>query len=628
MNIERAELDGDVAVEHTQLKLRSKALELAFEPQKKEATERRSDGATKGGIATQATTGAVAAAATKPSTRPTIRADLRQMVATGAVHCEIIDDKQRTQTIECNRLALLTAKTADGRLYPSTINADGEVKAVDPDQELRAGHLAIALKPTTRPTTRPSTQPAGVQLAQSATTRPSDTANAELQSLIAHKDVNVVTKEGARITADQLLVDNKGGQNVVKLLGQPARIVDEKNSLAGPIIELYSGTQRVEVFGAGAMKGVQQEKSGDVPRPVDVTWVRGLIVDGKANTVDVSGQVTAVSTDEKGAVNTAKGEHVRMLLADVAPTTKPAKPSAELIATTQASAKPDAPANGSTPVGPHPGPLPEGEGGKATTQPSRSSQYAGMSNKTIRKVTFTDSANAQISSVTMAADGSLLRRVHLEAPTVEHDMAAKKMIIPVAGRMIVEDHVAGKDKATEATQAKGAMGGGAAEAPRGSTAFQWSKSFTYDDATRLAVMTGLEDRPVIVAHRDDSEQARTFHLTGQVVTAEMEEVVVPSTRPATQPSGTTRPVEKKVQLRRVTASGRLTFAGPGVNVQAKELEFDPKSNVVTARGDGRSPVVFDIASSPGGQKVAESIQYDIKSGRLLNAVRVNVRMNR
>jgi hypothetical protein len=384
--------------------------------------------------------------------------------------------------------------------------------------------------------------------------------------------------------------------------------VDEKNSLAGPIIEIYSEAQRLEVFGAGAMKGVQQEKSTDVPRPVDVTWARGLIVDGKGNTVDVSGQVVAVSTDEKGAVNTAKGEHVKMLLADVAPTTKPS----EKIATTQATEPPN----------------PKVAASQPTSKPSRSSQYAGMSNKAIRKVTFTDNANARISSVTMAGDGSLLRRIHLEAPVVEHDMVAKKMVIPVAGRMVVEDHVDPKDKGagagSEAMAAKGAFGG--AEAPRGSTAFQWTQSFTYDDAAQLAVMTGSDDRPVIIAHRDDSEQARTFHLTGQVVTAEMEQVEVPTTKPATAPA--TRPVEKKVQLKRVTANGRLTFAGPGVNVQAKELEFDPKSNLVTARGDGRSPVIFDIASSPGGQKSAESIQYDIKTGRLVNATRVNVRLNR
>jgi hypothetical protein len=673
MNIERAELDGDVAVDHTQLKLRSQGLDLVFEPQGATTKPTTQVAATQ--IATtQAIAGAIARATTgptsKPSTRPAVRADLRQMVATGTVHCEMMDEKQRVQTIECDRLALLTAKTPDGRIYPSTINADGSVRTVDPDQELRAGHMAITLKPTTKPTTRAvmvaATQASsGAILAsssagsssltpplsrgereQNATTKPADTAGAELQSLVAHKDVSVVTKEGSRIWADQLLVDNKGGQNVIKLLGGPARVVDPKNSLSGPIIEIYPDAQRLEVFGAGVMKGVQQEKAGDPARPVDVTWTRGLMADGKANTVDVSGQVVAVSTDERGAVNTAKGEHVKMALVDVAPATKPATTQ---VATTQASASASASDEATKR---------RSDEGKAnattqpTTKPSRSSQYAGMSNKSIRKVTFSD--GAQISSVTMAEDGSLLRRMHLEAAVVEHDMVAKKMVIPVEGRMVVEDHVdrsatkpstapttnSAENRAADTTLTTGGFGGG--DNPRGTTAFGWSKSFTYDDAGKVAVMEGTDERPVIIAHRDDSADAKTFHLTGQVVTAEMEEVVASSdeatkrrsdeaaTQASTKP--TTKPVEKKeqtkMQLKRVTANGRLAFSGPGVEVHSRELEFDPKSNVVTARGDGRTPVVFDIATSPGGQKEAEMIRYDLKSGRILEATRVNVRLNR
>jgi hypothetical protein len=655
MNIERAELDGDVAVDHTQLKLRSQELDLLFEPQgggtTRPATQVAATQVAATQVATtQATTAAIARATTgpvsKPSTRPAMRADLRQMVATGTVHCEMTDEKQRVQTIECDRLALLTAKTADGRIYPSTINADGSVRTVDPDQEMRAGHMAITLKPTTKPMTKPTTRDvmvaatqatdravlaAGAVGAGTATTKPADTASAELRSLIAHKDVNVITKEGTKIWADQLLVDNKGGQNVVKLLGAPAWVVDPKNTLSGPIIEIYPDAQRLEVFGAGMMKGVQQEKAGDTPRPVDVTWTRGLMADGKSNAVDVSGQVVAVSKDEKGAVNTAKGEHVKMLLMDVAPTTKPATTQA---AATQASGSDEATKRRSD----------EGKAVAATqptTKPSRSGQYAGMSNKSIRKVTFTDSA--QISSVTMADDGSLLRRMHLEAPIVEHDMVTRRMVIPVEGRMVVEDHVdrsamkpsTAPSTASSTNPATGPenAGFGAGENPRGTTAFGWSKSFTYDDAGKVAVMEGTDERPVIIAHRDDSGDAKTFHLTGQVVTAEMEEVAPPATQASpTQPAATTRPVEKKdqirMQLKRVTANGRLVFSGPGVEVHSRELEFDPKSNVVIARGDGRTPVVFDIESSPGGQKEADMIRYDLKTGRLLEATHVNVRMNR
>src|SRR5439155_24492363 len=134
-----------------------------------------------------------------------------------------------------------------------------------------------------------------------------ENGNAELQSLIAHNDVKVISKDGTITTADQLLVDNKDGKNNLKLLGQPfAQIVDKKNTLTGPIIEIFPDNQRLVVVGGGNMKGVQQEKPGEPERPIDVTWVRGLAYDGKSNVVDVTGQVVAVTTDADGATNTAR----------------------------------------------------------------------------------------------------------------------------------------------------------------------------------------------------------------------------------------------------------------------------------------------------------------------------------
>ncbi|MDB5318866.1 MAG: hypothetical protein JWN40_497 [Phycisphaerales bacterium] len=532
----------------------------------------------------------------QPTTRPAIRSDLKQLVATGAVHCLMTDSAKKTQTIDCNRLTLQTSTTPEGRIYPNTVNADGDVHAIDPDQDLRAGHLAVTLRPTTQPAK------AG-----------GDNANAELKSLIAHKDVKVVSKDGTITLSDQLLVDSKDGHNNIKLLGQPATIIDKKSTLTGPVIEIFPDAQQLQIVGNGNMKGVQQEKPGEPERPIDVTWVRGMVYDGKANTVDITGQVVAVTKDAEGATNTARGERVKMILADAAPSTQPAtqsttQPTAVALATTQPTSQP-------------------------TTKPAKG-QYGAMASKNVRHITFDD--NATITSITLADDASLLRRTHLEAATVNYDLLLKKLLVPVKGRMIIEDHrpattqpagsVANNNTGAEPRPA-GAKVDSGAENNRGSTAFQWSKQFTYDDAVHQAVMEGDSKDPVVVVHRDDSPKAQLFRLTGETVTADMEAVAAatqPTTKSTTKPAGEQ---QAKVQLKLVTAVGHILFTGPGAEIHALYMQYDPKTHWLIARGNERERVDFTIATQPGGAKLAEEIQYNLDTGEV-KATKMSVKMGR
>jgi len=50
-----------------------------------------------------------------------------------------------------------------------------------------------------------------------------NSTGAELQSLIAHKDVKVVSKDGTVTTSDQLLVDSKDGKNTLSCSGRRRR---------------------------------------------------------------------------------------------------------------------------------------------------------------------------------------------------------------------------------------------------------------------------------------------------------------------------------------------------------------------------------------------------------------------
>jgi hypothetical protein len=257
-----------------------------------------------------------------------------------------------------------------------------------------------------------------------------------------------------------------------------------------------------------------------------------------------------------------------------------------------------------------------------------------MASKTVRQVTFDE--NATVESETWGDDGALLRRTHLEASTVQYDLLAKKMDIPVRGRMIVEDHrPASTQPSTKGTgEARQASGNGdlGTGNNRGKTAFQWTKTFTYSEAQHQAVMTGDERNPVIVVHQDDSPKAQTYRLTGSVVTADLEAAPVAEATQASAGGGaTTRPKDpmstQKMQLKRVTATGRLVFTGPGSEIHATEMEFDPTTHWLQARGNQRERVDFTIANQGGGSKQADEVRYNLETGEV-KSTRMTVRMTR
>jgi hypothetical protein len=174
-----------------------------------------------------------------------------------------------------------------------------------------------------------------------------------------------------------------------------------------------------------------------------------------------------------------------------------------------------------------------------------------------------------------------------------------------------------------------------AEKNRGSTAFAWTKQFTYDDSVHQAVMEGDAARPVVVVHRDDSPKAQLFRLTGETVTADLEPA--PATQPTTKPNGaTTKPngaatkptdLESKMQLKRVTATGHVLFTGPGAQINALYMEYDPGTHWLTARGNERERVEFSVASQPGGSKLAEEMEYNLDTGEV-KATKMNIRLGR
>src|SRR5205814_6998769 len=123
-------------------------------------------------------------------------------------------------------------------------------------------------------------------------------------------------------------------------------------------------------------------------------------------------------------------------------------------------------------------------------------------------------------------------------------------------------------------------------------------------------------------------------LTGETVIADME--AAPTTQPTSKPVAqagtqpTSRPAgdqQAKLQLKRVTANGHLHFTGPGAEIYALYMEYDPKTHWLIARGNERDRVDFAVASQPGGHKLAEEVHYNLDTGEV-KATGLNVRMPR
>ena len=201
--------------------------------------------------------------------------------------------------------------------------------------------------------------------------------------------------------------------------------------------------------------------------------------------------------------------------------------------------------------------------------------------------------------------------------------------------MIVEDHRPTTSPTTPPASTTPAAAP-AGENNRGTSAFQWAKSFTYNEATRIATMMGDERNQVLIVHQDEKDANKTYRMNANQVIAELEE---PAPKPAaTQPAANPAPnaatnptpnlTEQKSQMKRVTATGNLHFTGPGADIFAHDMEYNPKNHTMSARGDGRNRVVFTIASSPGGQKEADSIRYNTDTGLLEDSTNVVIRAPR
>ncbi|HMB96427.1 MAG TPA: hypothetical protein VKK61_10340 [Tepidisphaeraceae bacterium] len=267
LSIQKANIRGDVDVDHPKLKLKSQTLDVGF----------------------------------APDPNKTGSTQVKDLTANGNVKCDMIDEQQKSRHIDSDHLVVTTDKSPDGQFVPRTLTADGHVHTLDEEQDLKAGYLYAKLAPTTQPGD-----------------------SAQVESLFAQQNVQFAMKD---LTGhcDQLTANANGDDYDVKLSGQPnATVVAKDSTLSGPIINLQPKRQNVQVVGAGTMHGTQQQTAGSKGTPFDVSWDSGLNFNGATNLADASSNILIKTVSADGTVNSASGDKLTMeLMDDPTATTKP-----------------------------------------------------------------------------------------------------------------------------------------------------------------------------------------------------------------------------------------------------------------------------------------------------------------
>lgn len=282
MQIERADLAGNVAVDHPRFHLTATD-NVGLQFDKLSGEEAR-----------------------KNSSPP-----LRQITAIGDADCVIHEANQRDRQIAGQQLQLFRDPGPDGKLYARTIICDGSVHAQQNDQTLTAEHLQIGL------------------LAAPAGGKSQSEDEVALDKLIATTNVQVTGKDSSSASANELYVQMVNDHAHVALLGSPFRdaVVKNKTStMTGPVIHLSPHDQTASIDGPGTFDGLQQPKDpSQKPRPLRLIWQQKATLDGKTNQILVIGGVRAVSDAPGASRDSAKCDRILATLADVPPETKAAK---------------------------------------------------------------------------------------------------------------------------------------------------------------------------------------------------------------------------------------------------------------------------------------------------------------
>jgi hypothetical protein len=622
MQIQDADLGGNVVVDHPKFHLTSSQLDLLFEPAPAAANEAGANGAIASGAAANPA-GADASSST----------EIKQITAygdgteAGRAHCVVHETGSADRSIQSQQLRLFTAHADDGSIFAKTVLADGSVLANDPDQSLTSEHLDAELEPIApAAAANPPANAVGGNLPVANQANANQVANADppagantnanqaagnpgenvqLKSLVATENVHFKGKDGGAATGDVLTVTTVGdNQQEIKIDGKPLAAASSKDStITGPTIRSSSLTQISNVDGAGTMHSVQQPQDATQPaRPIDVAWTQGAVVDSPHNEIRILGDVDVNSRDPNGTVDLAHSGRLLMTL-EPKPVTQPAAETGD--------DKPDV---------------------VAATRPAGASaaSFDFMQNKEVRAISLLDKAHVQTSLHDTDADKTLLRRFDMLGEEIDYDVITKQVTIPVPGVMLMYEHQPanapaanapaankpasnkpasnkpgankpgankpGANNPANSTDAGGSSGGS------GVTRFQWENRFDYDDAKGKATFTGN----VQIIHKSDvSNTQQTMLQHAATVVANF--ITAPAAAggdkksPATQPSDPTA----RMQLHDVTADGPMDVINGATSIHCGHIDYSPSTQILICKAGTEGVVTVSDDQHRGGATFSE-----------------------
>jgi hypothetical protein len=515
--IEQAELSGDVKVQHPQVpKFAAQKLSLQFDPRRMPSTRRSHE-------------------------LDSTSLNLRRLEAEGNVDAVLADAAGATRSIQCARLRVDAENGADGKLYPTRLEAHGKVNATDKDQSVRAENIVASLVPGLGDAKRP-------QLAG-------------LRDLQADGDVLVTAADGGKLQAEKVRVTSSGeSDKIIRLEAKPgemAMLAKSGRALWGPLIEADSAKNTAAITGAGAMRLSNPASPERPAMPVDINWNRSAFVDGVANKARIDGKVTVSFLASDGSTNTAWGEQVDMELAPV-PDAKP-----------------------------------------------RAGEVTFLADRFVKRIDLrpADGQEVQIQSLLPAADGSLIRQLNLLGPLLTCELTAlglERVTVPAGkekpGRLLYLDLTPANRSPTPVRSNLESKG------LHGATAFAWRDKLVYDRAKSMIEMTGdvlVRHEP---ANRvADSFELTGDKVTALLV--EQRDVAgrVPAA-PKPRPEAQTPTLALK---RIVIEGRPLSFTRQDFEFTAPRVEFEPITQLAIARGTPQMPVRVQRGPSRGDFGEAE-----------------------
>jgi len=232
-----------------------------------------------------------------------------------------------------------------------------------------------------------------------------------------------------------------------------------------------------------------------------------------------------------------------------------------------------------------------------------------LQDKQIDEVTLLD--HAEVSSVLLAPNGSLLRRENILAPHIDYFTQKRKLVVPVPGRMLLEDH----------TRKSNANAPGATPQGQGVTAFQWDRNFTFDQLAEVATF----DSPVTIVHKADGPDAKPVRVIADHVVAHFQPGSSPA-QPAGAPADGTDPAATPLKLKDVTASGNVriyseTKTGQ-VEIDCNQADYDASNDILICRGQEGVPVTVSDPTNGGGGTFGE-VWFNADTGQIIRMIDFN-----